>query len=129
MTSVAATQYLPVATAATMSGRSLIVSLHDVAPTTWDSARHIISELQHCGIRACSLLVVPNYHGHESSMQNRSFTEWLRELEATGNEVVLHGYYHQRPRRTGESFFNQFLTRVYTQDEGEFFDLDYPEAK
>ena len=112
-----------------MASRSLIVSLHDVAPTTWEEARRIIAELQQCGIRACSLLVVPDYHRHGSSMQNRSFVEWVRELEDAGNEVVLHGYFHQRPRRAGDSLFNQFLTRIYTQDEGEFFDLGYEEAK
>src|SRR5436190_19733286 len=129
MPSVAATQYLPVASTATMSSRSLIVSLHDVAPTTWDEARRIIAELQQGGTRACSLLVVPDYHRHGSSMQNRSFVEWLRELEDAGNEVVVHGYFQQRPRRAGDSLFNQFLTRIYTQDEGEFFDLGYEEAK
>jgi predicted deacetylase len=129
MTSVAATQFLPVAGVATMAGRSLIVSLHDVAPSTWDAAHHIITELQQSGIRACSLLVVPDYHGRGSSMQNRSFVEWLRQLEDAGNEVVLHGYFHQRPRRAGESLLNQFLTRMYTQGEGEFLDLDYEEAK
>src|SRR6476646_8179313 len=106
MTSVAATQYLPVATTATMSGRSLIVSLHDVAPKTWETSRRVIEELQHNGIRACSLLVVPDYHRQGSSMNDRSFVEWLRELEEGGNEIVLHGYFHQRPRRAGESFFN-----------------------
>lgn len=129
MTSVAATQFLPVASTATMSGRSLIVSLHDVAPTTWETTRRILSELHQRGIRACSLLVVPDYHRRGSSMQDRPFVEWLRELEEAGNEVVLHGYFHQRPRRPGESLFNQFVTRIYTQDEGEFFDLGYEESK
>ena len=129
MTSVAAAQYLPVATTATMAGRSLIVSLHDVAPATWESARNIIDELQRHGIRACSLLVVPDYHHHGSTIENRAFVDWLRELEEVGNEIVLHGYFHQRPRQAGESLFNQFLTRIYTQDEAEFFDIDYEEAK
>src|SRR2546423_528044 len=129
MTSVAATQFLPLAATATMSGRSLVVSLHDVAPSTWEAARRVIGELQHSGIRACSLLVVPDYHRCGPSMQNQSFVEWLRELQDAGNEIVLHGYFHQRPRRPDESVFNQLLTRIYTQDEGEFFDLEYQEAK
>ena len=128
MTSVAATQFLPVVSTVTTSGRSLVVSLHDVAPATWEAARHIISELQHSGIRACSLLVVPNYHRCGPSMQNRSFVEWLRELQDAGNEIVLHGYFHQRPRRPDESVFKQLLTRIYTQDEGEFYDIAYDEA-
>jgi predicted deacetylase len=54
---------------------------------------------------------------------------WLQELDSMGHEIVIHGYFHQRPRRAGESLTNRFVTQVYTQDEGEFFDLDYDEAK
>lgn len=129
MTSVAATQFLPVATTATMSGRSLIVSLHDVAPSTWETARSILSELQEHGIRRCSLLVIPNYHHQGDSMQNQAFASAMRELEYEGHEIVIHGYFHERPRHHTESLFHRFLTQVYTQDEGEFFDLDYDEAR
>lgn len=128
MTSVAATQFLPVATTATMAARSLIVSLHDVAPTTWETTRKIIGELQRHGIRTSSLLVVPDYHRSGPSMQDPVFVTGLRELEEAGHEIVIHGFFHQRPRRLGESFSDQFITRVYTQDEGEFFDLPYDEA-
>jgi predicted deacetylase len=129
MTSVAATQFLPVATTATMAAQSLIVSLHDVAPVTWDTTKQIVRELQQYGIRTCSLLVVPDYHHTGSSLQNVSFATWLKEREAAGHEVVIHGYFHLRPRQAAESVKNQFLTQFYTQDEGEFFDLDYDEAK
>jgi len=129
MTSVAATQFLPVATAVTATGRSLIVSLHDVAPTTWPIAREILSELHNDGIRKCSLLVVPNYHRHGSSVEDREFVSALRDLESEGHEIVIHGYFHERPRRSGESLFDRFVTRTYTQDEGEFFDLNYDEAR
>src|SRR5205823_8816786 len=129
MTSVAATQFLPVATTATMSGHSLIVSLHDMAPATWDTSRKMLAELQQNGIRKCSLLVVPNYHHQGASLQDREFVSALRDLEGEGHEIVIHGYFHQRPRRAAEPLLNQFLTQVYTQDEGEFFDLDYNEAR
>jgi predicted deacetylase len=129
MTSVAATQFLPVATTATASARSLIVSLHDVAPATWEKSRNIISDLHQRGIRTCSLLVVPDYHHAGSSFQNSGFVSWLRDLEQSGNEVVIHGYFHQRPRRPNESAFGQFVTRIYTQGEGEFYDLPYDEAR
>jgi predicted deacetylase len=129
MTSVAATQFLPVATTATMTGRSLAVSLHDVAPETWEICRKIIDEIQHRGVRVCSLLVVPDYHHTGPSLQNQSFTSWLRDLESEGHEIVIHGYFHERPRGAGESFTARFLTRIYTQDEGEFFDLSYDEAR
>jgi predicted deacetylase len=128
MTSVAATQFLPVAGTASLASRFLVVSLHDVAPSTWDTNRKIINELARYGIRACSLLVVPDYHHQGSTMNNRPFVSWLRELEESGHEIVIHGYFHERPRRARESVYESFLTRVYTQDEGEFFDLEYEEA-
>src|SRR5689334_22002461 len=128
MTSVAATQFLPVASTATMATRSLIVSIHDVAPPTWDATRKILAELGQHGVRACSLLVVPDYHHGGASMRDRSFVSALRELEDAGHEIVIHGFFHERPRRSNESLFDSFVTRIYTQDEGEFFDLRYDEA-
>jgi predicted deacetylase len=53
---------------------------------------------------------------------------WLQDLEAQGHEIVIHGYFHERPRRAGENLPAKFLTRLYTNDEGEFYDLDYDEA-
>jgi predicted deacetylase len=52
----------------------------------------------------------------------------LRELEENGHEIVIHGYFHERPRRNGEGLRAKFLTRFYTNGEAEFFDLTYDEA-
>jgi predicted deacetylase len=49
-------------------------------------------------------------------------------LEAKGHEIVIHGYFHDRPSRNGEKLPEKFLTRLYTKGEGEFYDLDYEEA-
>jgi predicted deacetylase len=61
-------------------------------------------------------------------MGDRDFVRWLQDLEAQGHEIVIHGYFHQRPRRNGERLREKFLTRFYTSDEGEFYDLDYEES-
>jgi predicted deacetylase len=74
------------------------------------------------------LLVVPDYHRGGPSLQNREFVSWLRGLQADGHEIVIHGYYHQRERRSGETLRDRWMTRFYTQDEGEFYDLPYDEA-
>lgn len=129
MTSVAATTFLPVASSATAASQSVVVSLHDVAPATWEPCKHILAEFQRQGIHACSLLVVPNYHHNGSTFENRAFVSWLQELEAAGHEIVIHGYFHERPRGPGGSLTDRFVTQIYTQDEGEFFDLDYDEAR
>lgn len=128
MTSAVATQFLPVVAAASATKDFLIVSLHDVAPSTQPTVDKIISELARKGIRHCSLLVVPDYHHQGASMQDRQFVSWLRNLEAVGHEVVIHGYFHERRRQPRESFFDKFVTQFYTQGEGEFYDLGYDEA-
>ena len=61
-------------------------------------------------------------------MQDRQFVSWLRDLEARGHEIVIHGFFHDRPPQARETFLEKFVTRVYTQGEGEFYDLGYDEA-
>ncbi|MFN2542455.1 MAG: DUF2334 domain-containing protein [Chthoniobacterales bacterium] len=128
MSSVAATQFLPVIATAGATQDFLVVSLHDIAPSTRSVAEGIISELAPHGVRVCSLLVVPDYHHEGASMQDRQFVAWLRELEATGHEIVIHGYFHERSPGRGETMLDKFVTQIYTQSEGEFYDLDYDEA-
>src|SRR5437660_9982893 len=128
MTSAVATQFLPVVAAASATKDYLVVSIHDVAPATQIVCDKIISELARKGVRHCSLLVVPDYHHQGESMQDGQFVSWLRGLEADGNEIVIHGYFHERPRPNRESLLEEFVTRFYTQGEGEFYDLGYEEA-
>jgi hypothetical protein len=128
MTSAVATQFLPVVAAASATKDFLVVSIHDVAPATQSTTDKVISELTAKGIRHSSLLVVPDYHRQGASMKDRSFVSWLRNLEAAGNEIIIHGYFHERPRRVSETFLQKFVTQIYTQGEGEFYDLEYDEA-
>jgi predicted deacetylase len=128
MTSAVATQFLPVVATASATKDFLVVSVHDVAPSTKPIAEKIISDLIQKGIRHCSLLVVPDYHHRGASMQDRPFVSWLRTLEEAGHEIVIHGHFHERPSRTRESFLEKCSTQFYTQGEGEFYDLGYDEA-
>jgi predicted deacetylase len=128
MSTIAATEFLPlVATGAAMRD-FMVVSLHDVAPSTQEITNIIISELARRGVNVCSLLVVPDYHHQGLFTRNEQFVSWLRGLEADGHEIVIHGYFHERPSRDQESFRDRFVTRFYTQEEGEFYDLNYDEA-
>ena len=124
-----ATTLSPLLALSAQSAReSLIVSVHDVAPTTRQPVEQIIEALSRHGVSSCSLLVIPNYHHRGSSTDDRDFVRWLRELEAQGHEIVIHGYFHERPRREAESLRGKFFNRFYTNNEGEFYDLDYEEA-
>jgi predicted deacetylase len=107
---------------------ALVVSVHDVAPASQARVQEILSELAHHGVAVCSLLVVPNYHHSGCFTENRAFVRWLQDLEAKGHEIVIHGYFHERPRRADENVSQKLFTRFYTKDEGEFYDLEYDEA-
>lgn len=88
----------------------------------------MLARLGRLGVGACSLLVVPDYHRLGRSLGEPDFVAWLHDLVAQGHEIVLHGFYHQRTRQPGESPRQKLITRVYTADEGEFYDLDYEAA-
>jgi predicted deacetylase len=124
----AAAPALPLFGVAQMQRTPLVVSLHDVAPPTRVASEKIVRELAHHGVRVSSILVVPDYHHTGRAMENRDFVQWLRDLESAGHEIVLHGYFHQRQRRPNESLRAKVITRSYTSDEGEFYDLDYKQA-
>jgi predicted deacetylase len=128
MTTIAATDFLPVIAAAGVEQEALIVSIHDVAPSTRSTVEKILSEVARKGVRFCSILVVPDYHHQGLFAQDRQFVSWLRNLEADGHEMVIHGYFHERPARANETLRDKFITRFYTCSEGEFYDLDYDEA-
>lgn len=128
MTTAAATQFLPVVAAAGAARDSLVVSIHDIAPSSRAVVEKILAELEHWGVRVCSLLVVPDYHRAEPMTEDQPFLSWLHRLESQGHEVVIHGYFHSRPRKADESLEEKLITRFYTRDEGEFFDLPYEEA-
>src|SRR5436305_4834868 len=128
MTSVVANQFLPLVAAAAATTDSIVFSVHDVAPHSRDVTEKIIIELALRGVSTCSLLVVPDYRHQGLATKDRQFVSWLRDLQSAGYEIVIHGYFHERPRHANETIRDKFFTRLYTADEGEFYDLDYDEA-
>src|SRR5437868_15205850 len=128
MSTIAATDFLPLVATEAATRDFMVVSLHDIAPSSQQIANTIISELGRRGVSVCSLLVVPDYHHQGLFTRNQQFVSWLRGLEADGHEIVIHGYFHERPRRAKESLRDQFLTRFYAQNEGGCNDLAYNEA-
>ncbi len=109
--------------------RALVVSIHDVAPSTREKTERILTHLARHRVDTTSLLVVPDHHRQGRSMEDPDFSDWLREQEARGHEIVIHGFFHQRARRAKEGARSKVVTRFYTADEGEFYDLGYDEAR
>ena len=105
--------------------RKLLLSLHDFHP----GSRQAIEEqldfcLQRCPGHA-SILVIPEYH-HGKSVE--SCPASLRRLEAwqrEGHDLAVHGYFHDRKDLPDDSWF---WTRIYTNQEAEFFRLNLTEA-
>ncbi len=109
--------------------RALIVSIHDVAPATQERVDLIVRRLTDLHVPVSSLLVVPDYHRQGGSLDDLAFCQWLEKLQTVGHEIVLHGFHHERARRPNETSRDKFITRFYTADEGEFYDLSYDVAR
>ncbi len=107
---------------------SVIVSIHDVSPRTWNTTKTMIGELAACGITRTSLLVIPDHHHQGHFLNDPEFCEWLRTKVAEGHEAVIHGHFHYRERRMDESLSDRLTTRFYTADEGEFYDIEEEKA-
>ena len=112
-----------------MIARSLVVSLHDVSPNTRPACERILAELATLGVRATSLLIIPDHHHRGHFLDDPAFCAWLRSLAEQEHEAIIHGYFHQRTRRDGETPMAKAMTRFYTADEGEFYDIDRVAAR
>ncbi len=112
-----------------MSSSALVVSIHDVSPLTRELTDNILSALRSWGVGHCSLLVVPDHHHRADLRKDPGFQNWLSTQVNHGHEAVLHGFFHQRERAQKENLRTSWITRVYTADEGEFYDIDLPTAK
>ena len=109
--------------------KSLVVSLHDVSPHTWEPCRKILAELKRIGASRTSLLVIPDHHRRGHVLNDPGFCEWTRAQVAAGHEAVLHGYFHRREPRADDNLRSRWITGTYTAGEGEFFDLPYHDAR
>jgi predicted deacetylase len=114
------------------------VSIHDVSPAWRDQVELALEAAHAHGVKP-ALLVVPNYHGHASLADHPDYCERLRELQAEGHEIYLHGYYHQARTweeasaasgtgGTGARLKHLFAQKVVSGGEAEFSDVSHDEA-
>lgn len=108
--------------------RALCVSIHDVAPRTYDSCRKIADAVR--GIDPAlplTLLVVPCYHGDSETPVD--YAGWIAQRLARGDELALHGYTHRDESPPPRSLTGRVRRRMYTAAEGEFSALTREEAR
>jgi predicted deacetylase len=109
--------------------RLLCISLHDVAPSTLDDCENTLAFLDDLRLGPVALLVVPDYHGRGRADRDDRFASFIESRILRGDEIVLHGYAHTdaSPRPRG---MREWLTRrIYTDREGEFWQLDFETAR
>lgn len=82
--------------------RVLVVSVHDVAPATFQLSRRWTDLLERSGVTATLLVIAGPWRGGELSPDS-GFARWLREREHAGHEIAVHGWSHLRPPRRGWS--------------------------
>ena len=110
-------------------GKTLIVSLHDAHPGSLAAIQTQVAFLAAYGIRAASILVVPNFHHATPVSKNAAFCETVSRWQADGHEIVLHGFFHDRRDSPRETLRTLFWTRLYTNREAEFLDLPRETAR
>jgi uncharacterized protein len=104
------------------------VSLHDVAPATWPRCARLLAMLDECGAGPVTLLVVPDYHHGGRIDAYPAFVRAIERRLARGDEVALHGYYHEDDAPPPRGPLGWVARRVLTQGEGEFAALAEADA-
>jgi uncharacterized protein len=107
---------------------ALVVSIHDDSPLTQPDCDRMLQDLAEAGVGTTCLLVIPDHHRRAPVAKAPGFQHWLTTLVTQGHEPILHGYYHLRDQRPGETLRDRWTTRLYTAGEGEFYDLDQEQA-
>src|SRR4051794_30809843 len=105
-----------------------VVAVHDVSPATWRECRELFAMLEHCGVPRASLLVIPDYHHRAPVLGDAQFRRAVDARVASGDELVLHGFFHldeSEAPRTVRGFVER---RLRTRAEGEFAALTAEDA-
>ena len=104
---------------------ALCVSIHDVAPVTWDECARLAEALRAVADIPLTWLVVPHYHrpGGDAARMEAGLNDAL----ARGDELALHGFTHLDTAPRGPGLGERFLRGTYSV-EGEFAALSLDEA-
>jgi predicted deacetylase len=112
---------------------SVHVSIHDVSPV---SAFEVEAALELCHEAGATpaLLVVPDFHARAPLLDDPRFCSRLRDLQARGHEVYLHGFSHESRSHFHPSIAESriawlFAQRVVSNGEAEMSDVSEHEGR
>jgi hypothetical protein len=107
---------------------ALCVSIHDVAPATWDECARLAAAIREVADIPLTWLVVPDYHRNNyRAGAPDALEEGLAAALARGDELALHGYTHLDTGPAARGWRERILRSAYTR-EGEFAALPEDEA-
>lgn len=101
---------------------AVLLVLHDVAPSTWADYQPFVEAVDALGNVPMTWLVVPDFHRRDALDGHPAFCRMLDERVARGDELALHGYFHDDQEPAPSTPRDWFMRRVYTH-EGEFYGL------
>jgi predicted deacetylase len=110
-----------------LTERCYCVVMHDVAPATWSKCQRLLAALREVASFPATLLLVPHYHHGEVAAAHPEFCRAMADCQSAGDELVLHGLYHQDDAPTVGAF-DLIKRHYYTASEGEFATLSKHEA-
>lgn len=89
--------------------------LHDVSPQTWDSYRPLVDRCDALGV-PLTLLVIPDHHRHGPLTDFPPFCAAVDRRLVRGDEVALHGYFHQDEQPLRLTPKDWLQRRVFTHE-------------
>lgn len=106
--------------------KSLVVSIHDVAPASFTESQRWLEICESHGCRT-SLLVIPGSWRGAGPLLEGEFAGWLRSAASRGHEVVMHGLNHVA--HGSPSSVHATFGRVLARGCEEFWSVGYVDAR
>lgn len=108
--------------------RYLIVEVHDIEPSRLAQVRAILNRLDQIGARPLTLLVIPAGLA-SSNPRGTELIDLLAREQASGSEVVLHGYNHSVAGSFHGRPWDVLRARLFAPGVAEFLSIDRDEAR
>jgi predicted deacetylase len=108
---------------------ALCLSIHDVAPATWDDCRRLHDAVRAVADIPLTWLVVPRYRHRRT--RSAAMEAWLEAQLDAGHELALHGFTHRDdgPGAPSRALLQHWMRAVFARHEGEFAALDEGQAR
>ncbi len=105
----------------------LVVAIHDVAPSSLGEVRWLLARLDEMDIHPRVLKAIPAPGGEELA-SGSEVAELLRQEQAAGSEIVVHGYTHRTAGLFRGSPLDTTRARLFAPEDAEFLSIDRAEA-